>query len=260
MVAMPSVSPSTRTLAVANQKGGVGKTTTTASIGAALLEQGQRVLVVDLDPQAGLTFSLGIDPEDVEIAVGDVLLGKAQTEDALVVADAGLHLFPSNIELTHAEEVLVTRTGREQRLQVSLDKVAADYDWILIDCPPTLGILTVGALAAADLLLIPLQAETLSHRGVGQLLDTVHDVRQFVNQSLEVFGVLPTMFDARTKHARAVVDAIHETYELPIVDPPIPKTIRFAEAPAHGQTILATASSHKGAAAYRSIAEQLLAT
>lgn len=258
MVGMPSVSPTTKTLSIANQKGGVGKTTTTASVGAALVELGRRVLLVDLDPQAGLTFSLGVDPEDVGTPVGSVLLGKAAPADAVIEIEAGLHLLPANIELTHAEELLVSRTGREQRLRVSLDKIAADYDWILIDCPPTLGILTVGALTASDLLLIPLQAETLAHRGVGQLLDTVYDIRQFVNPALEIWGVLPTMFDSRTKHAHAVVEAIRETYELTIIEPAIPKSIRFAEAPAYGATILSTAKSHKGAEAYRAVARRLL--
>ncbi len=171
----------TTTLAVANQKGGVGKTTTVASLGIALVERGLRVLLVDLDPQGGLTFSLGIDPEDVELTAGDVMLGHRPVADALVVTDEGVHLLPSSIALTRAEEQLAGRTGRERRLSVALDAVAADYDWILVDCPPTLGVLTVGALAAADEVLVPLQCETLSHRGVGQLLDTIHDVQQLLN-------------------------------------------------------------------------------
>ncbi|HSI26868.1 MAG TPA: ParA family protein, partial [Aeromicrobium sp.] len=126
------------------------------------------------------------------------------------------------------------------------------------DCPPTLGVLTVGALSAADQVLIPLQAETLSHRGVGQLLDTVHDVKQFINSELQIMGVLPTMYDGRTNHAKAVLAAIEETYELPIIQPPIPKTIRFAEAPAIGRSILGTSKNHKGADAYRQVAAAML--
>lgn len=248
----------TTTMAVVNQKGGVGKTTTVASLGAAFAEQGRRVLLVDLDPQAGLTFSLGIDPEDVDITVGDVLLGTKVADDAIVVTDDGVHLLPSNITVHQAEEGLVTRTGREQRLRVALDKVLADYDWILVDCPPTLGVLTIGALSAAQRVLIPLQAETLSHRGVGQLLDTIHDVKQFINPGLQILGVLPTMFDARTRHAQNVVAAIEETYGLAVIQPSIPKTIRFAEAPAIGRSILATAGRHKGAEAYREVAKVLL--
>ena len=248
----------TTTIAVANQKGGVAKTTTVVSLGAALAELKQRVLLVDVDPQGSLTFSLGIDPEDLDVTVAEVLLGTKQAEDAIVITDDGMHLLPANITLTQAEESLIGRTGREQRLRVALDKVADDYDWILIDCPPTLGILTVGALSAAQKVLIPLQAETLSHRGVGQLLDTIHDVRQFINSSLEIMGVLPTMYDGRTKHAQNVLAAIRETYELPVVTPPIPKTIRFAEAPAIGRSVLATARTHKGAEAYRQVAAAML--
>jgi chromosome partitioning protein len=252
------MTPMTTTIAVANQKGGVGKTTTVASLGAALVEKGQRVLLVDLDPQGGLTFSLGIDPEDVDITIGDVLLGTKKADDAIVIVEDGMHLLPSNITVSQAEEALVNRTGREQRLRVALDKVADDYDWILVDCPPTLGVLTVGALSAAQQVLVPLQAETLSHRGVGQLLDTIHDVKQFINSELEILGVLPTMYDGRTNHAQAVIRAIRETYELPIVTPPIPKTIRFAEAPAIGRSILGTSKNHKGAEAYRQVAAGLL--
>lgn len=250
----------TTTIAVANQKGGVAKTTTVVSLGAALAELKQRVLLVDVDPQGSLTFSLGIDPEDLDVTVAEVLLGTKAADDAIVITDDGMHLLPANITLTQAEETLVGRTGREQRLRVALDKVIADYDWILIDCPPTLGVLTVGALSAAQQVLIPLQAETLSHRGVGQLLDTIHDVRTFINPQLEIVGVLPTMYDGRTRHAQNVLDAIRETYDLPVLAPAIPKTIRFAEAPAIGRSVLATASNSKGAQAYREVAAALVAT
>lgn len=246
------------TIAFANQKGGVAKTTSVASVGAALIEVGQRVLLVDMDPQGSLTFSLGIDPEDVDTSISEVLLGKSPVTDAIVVTDEGLHLVPATIGLAAAEESLVSMTGREQRLRVSLAKVSEEYDWILIDCPPALGVLTVGSLSAADQVIIPLQAETLSHRGVGQLLDTIHDVRQFINPQLEIRGVLATMYDGRTAHARTVLAAIEETYGLTVLEPPIPKTIRFAEAPAIGRTILSTAKSHKGAAAYREIAQVLM--
>lgn len=249
----------TTTIAVANQKGGVAKTTTVVSLGAALAELKQRVLLVDVDPQGSLTFSLGIDPEDLDVSVAEVLLGTKQADDAIVITDDGMHLLPANITLTQAEESLVGRTGREQRLRVALDKVIDDYDWILIDCPPTLGVLTVGALSAAQKVLIPLQAETLSHRGVGQLLDTIYDVRKFINPKLEILGVLPTMYDGRTRHAQNVLEAIRETYELPILTPPIPKTIRFAEAPAIGRSVLSTARTSKGAEAYRQVAAGLLA-
>ncbi len=248
----------TTTIAVANQKGGVAKTTTVASLGAAMVELGQRVLLVDLDPQGSLTFSLGVDPEELDVTVGEVLLGTAKPDEAVFVTEDGMHLMPANITLTQAEESLVTRTGREHRLRVALDKVADDYDVIVLDCPPSLGVLTIGALSAADQVLIPLQAETLSHRGVGQLLDTIHDVKQFINPSLRIAGVLPTMYDGRTKHAQNVLAAISETYDLHVIEPAIPKSIRFAEAPAIGRSVLTTARRHKGAEAYREVARSLV--
>jgi chromosome partitioning protein len=249
----------TTTLAVANQKGGVAKTTSVASLGAALAEAGQRVLLVDLDPQACLTFSLGIDPEDLELSVHQVLTKGLDAAEAILPTDDGVDLLPATIELARAEADLLTRTGREQVLRATLAEVRGGYDWILLDCPPSLGVLTVAALTAADGVLVPLQCETLSHRGVGQLLDTVHDVRRFTNAAIEVWGVLPTLYDGRTTHARTVLETISETYGLEVVEPPIPKTIKFAEAPAAGRSILSTSRSSRGAQAYREVARALLA-
>jgi chromosome partitioning protein len=248
----------TTTLAIANQKGGVAKTTTVASIGAALVERAQRVLLVDLDPQGSLTFSLGIDPENLDLSVHQVLLGEKSAGDVIIKTEDGPDLLPATIELAGAEAALLTRTGREHVLRAALEDVAHDYDWILLDCPPSLGVLTVGALSAADQLLIPLQCETLSHRGVGQLLDTVHDVRRFTNRGLQVLGVLPTLYDGRTRHARTVLETIGETYGLQVLEPAIPKTIKFAEAPAVGRSILATSRNSRGAQAYRQLAGDLL--
>jgi chromosome partitioning protein len=248
----------TTTLAIANQKGGVAKTTSVASIGAALAELGHRVLLVDLDPQACLTFSLGIDPEDLEISVHHVLTKGTDAAEVIIETEDGVHLLPATIELARAEADLLTRTGREQVLKSVLEDVEDDYDWVLLDCPPSLGVLTVAALTAAQGVLVPLQCETLSHRGVGQLLDTVHDVRRFTNRKLEVWGVLPTLYDGRTNHSRTVLETIAETYELEVVEPPIPKTIKFAEAPAAGRSILATSRTSKGAQAYREVAANLV--
>ena len=250
---------SSRVLAVANQKGGVAKTTTVASLGTALAELGQRVLLVDLDPQACLTFSLGIDPEDLELSVHHVLTKALPPNEAMATTEDGVDLLPATIELARAEADLLTRTGREYVLRTVVEDLEDDYDWVLLDCPPSLGVLTVAALTAATGVLIPLQCETLSHRGVGQLLDTVHDVRRFTNRGLEVWGVLPTLYDGRTNHARAVLDTISETYDLAVLEPPIPKSIRFAEAPAAGRSILSTSASNKGAVAYREVAANLLA-
>ena len=248
---------STRTLAIANQKGGVAKTTTVASLGAALAELGHKVLIVDLDPQACLTFSLGIDPEDLEVSVHQVLTQGMHPREVVVETDDGVHLLPATIDLARAEADLLTRTGREHVVRAALEDLDG-YDWILLDCPPSLGVLTVAALTAADGVLIPLQCETLSHRGVGQLLDTVHDVRRFTNPDLEVWGVLPTLYDGRTNHARAVLENISESYQLDVIEPPIPKSIRFAEAPAMGHSILSTTRRHRGADAYREVAANLV--
>jgi chromosome partitioning protein len=255
-----STTPVPIVLAVANQKGGVAKTTSVASIGAALAELGQSVLLVDLDPQACLTFSLGVDPEDLELSVHHVLTKGLHPSEVILHTDDGVDLLPATIELARAEADLLTRTGREHVLRSALDDLAETtaYQWILLDCPPSLGVLTVAALTAARGVLIPLQCETLSHRGVGQLLDTVHDVRRFTNRDLEVWGVLPTLYDGRTTHARTVLETISETYDLDVIEPPIPKTIKFAEAPAAGRSILATSRSSKGARAYREVAETLM--
>ncbi len=194
-----------RTIAVANQKGGVAKTTTVASLGAALSDLGRRVLVVDLDPQACLTFSLGLDPESLEISIHDVLLGRVSANMALQKTADGPDVLPSNIELAGSEAVLLTKTGREYALRAALEDLDGEYDEVLLDCPPSLGVLTINGLTAAGEVLIPLQCETLSHRGVGQLLDTVRDVQRLCNRGLVVLGVLPTLFDARTTHSREVL-------------------------------------------------------
>ena len=250
----------TTTLAVANQKGGVAKTTTVASLGVALADEGLRVLMVDLDPQSCLTFSVGLDPEQIDTSVHHVLLGEATAAEVVQKTDDGPHLIPATIDLAGAETALLMRAGREHALREALEDITREYDWVLLDCPPSLGVLTVAALSAADAVMIPLQCETLSHRGVGQLLDTIHDVRRYTNKSLRVMGVLPTLYDGRTKHARAVLDSIAHAYDVDIVEPPIPRSIRFAEAPAAGRTILRTAGSTRGAEAYRSLANNLSRT
>ena len=246
-----------RVVAVANQKGGVAKTTSVASIGASLAELGQRVLLVDLDPQACLTFSLGIDPEHLDLSVHHVITKGVDPREVIVTTEDAVDLLPATIELARAEADLLTRTGREYVIKAVLAGLD-EYDWVLLDCPPSLGVLTVAALTAASGVVIPLQCETLSHRGVGQLLDTVHDVRRFTNPTLEVWGVLPTLYDGRTNHARAVLENVSQAYELDIIEPPIPKSIRFAEAPAVGRSILATTTNSKGAKAYRAVAKALL--
>ena len=246
-------------VAVANQKGGVAKTTSVASLGAAFVELGKRVLLVDLDAQACLTFSLGVDPDEVELSINDVLVGRrVPVRDVIVSCADGLDLVPSTIELAGAEAQLLPRPGREYVLRSTLEPVRGDYDVILVDCSPSLGVLTLNALTASQGLIVPMVCEMLSHRGVGQLLDTVADVQAILNPALEVYGILPTLYDGRSNHARAVLADVGERYGIPVLSPPIPKTVRFAEAPAVGRSILTTSRRSKGAEAYREVAKSLL--
>lgn len=250
----------TRVLAVANQKGGVAKTTTVASLGAALAEEGQRVLLVDLDPQGCLTFSLGQDPDKLPVSVHEVLLGDVEPDAALVSTAEGMTLLPANIDLAGAEAMLLMRAGREYALKRALTKLATSadpFDVVIIDCPPSLGVLTLNGLTAADDVVVPLQCETLAHRGVGQFLRTVNDVQQITNPDLRLLGALPTLYDARTTHSRDVLLDVADRYSLVVLAPPIPRTVRFAEASASGSSVLA-GRKNKGAIAYRELAEALL--
>ena len=241
-----------RVLAFANQKGGVAKTTTTLSIGAALTERGRSVLAIDMDPQGALTYSMGVDPDDLDETVNDVLVRRLPVQK--VIVNKEFDLLPANIDLAGAEAVLLAKTGREYALQRAIREVLPVYDYILIDCPPSLGILTINSLTAAHGVLIPLQCEALSHRGVGQLIETVRDIRHFTNPDLELIGVIPTMYDGRSRHAREVLDDVGSRYDLPVLSPAVRKSIRFAEASQAGKSILAFAPSHPGAEAYRALA------
>ncbi len=245
-------------IALANQKGGVAKTTSVSSLGAAFGELGMKALLVDLDAQACLTFSLGVDPDAVETSIHEVLLGQAEASEAVLQVSESVDLIPATIDLAGAEAALLTRPGREFVLQSALEEVRRDYDVILLDCSPSLGVLTLGALTASTGLIIPMPCEMLSHRGVGQLLDTVRDVRKLLNKKLKVVGILPTMYDGRARHSQEVLGDVGERYDLPVLSPPIPRTVRFAEAPAIGRSVLETARRSKGAMAYREVAESLL--
>jgi chromosome partitioning protein len=176
---------------------------------------------------------------------------------AIQPTEDGVDLLPATIELAGTEAALLSRAGREYVLRTALAEVSAAYDVVLLDCSPSLGVLTLNALTAADEVIIPLQCEMLSHRGVGQLLDTIHDVQRILNPTLRVLGVLPTMFDGRTNHARAVLADVADRYDLEVLEPSIPRSVRFAEAPAAGRSVLATARRTRGADAYRVLAESL---
>jgi chromosome partitioning protein len=246
-----------RIVAVANQKGGVAKTTTVHALGAALAERGERVLAVDLDPQACLTWSVGADPADLGESLHDVLVRKLPLTG--VVHKAGdMHVVPATIDLAGAEVHLLSRTGREYQLRRALEPVIDEYDVVFIDCPPSLGILTINGLTAATEVLIPLQCEALGHRGVAQLLETVDDVRSYTNESLAVTGAVATMFDGRTRLANDVLAAVADL-GLTVVPPAIPKSVKVAEAPSASRSVLEHAPRSKAAAAYRELAANLAA-
>jgi chromosome partitioning protein len=241
----------TRTVAIVNQKGGVGKTTTAINLAAALVERQHRVLVVDLDAQGCATFWLGMDAEDVVDALH--VFGGGDPAALVHTTPDGVDLIASAIDLAGIERALVDRKGREFILRDALATIADQYDWIVLDCSPSLGIITINALTAASDVLIPLQCETLSHRGVGQLMETIEQVRQYTNPHLHVLGVVPTLYDGRTVHARAVLEDLEPRYGVTVFAP-IHRSIRFAEAPAAGRSVLATDPRSRGAQEYRALA------
>lgn len=245
-----------RVIAVANQKGGVAKTTTVHALGSALVERDRSVLLVDLDPQASLTYACAVSPDELELTIHDVMMGRAELAD-LVWETAGPDLVPSSIDLAGSEVHLLTRTGREFALRKALAPVVPRYEFVFIDCPPSLGILTINGLTAAGEVLIPMHADRLSWRGVGQFLETIDDVRSFTNPDLAVTGVVVTMFDSRTRLGREVVADVHESFGLRVLEPPIPRSVKVAEAPALGVSVLKHASSSRAATAYRELAANL---
>lgn len=244
-----------RVTAVANQKGGVAKTTSVHALAAGLVEMGRTVLAVDLDPQASLSWAMGVEPDELGQSLHDVLMGRIGPEEILYDSN-GIDLVPSSIDLAGSEVHLHTRTGREYVLQRAIAGLAERYDHVLLDCPPSLGILTVNALTAADRVVVPLRAETLSQRGVDQLRDTVGDVRRYTNPNLELAGIIITMHDSRTRLGQEVIQRLVDA-GLPVWEPPVPRTVRVAEAPARGLSVLDTAGSSKASAAYRALASRL---
>jgi chromosome partitioning protein len=246
-----------RVIAVANQKGGVAKTTTVHALGTALASQGQRVLLVDLDPQACLTYSLGIDPETLDHSIHDCFVRHIAAAD-VVVKVGDVVVLPATIELAGSEVHLLARTGREFALRKILEPIRDDYDVVLIDCPPSLGVLTITALTAADEVVIPMQCEALSQRGVAQLIETIGDVREYTNQALRIAGVIATMYDGRTNEGRRVLEEVSSRTGLTVLEPPIRRSVRFAEAPAAGRSIVEHSPKHAGAEAYRALARSLL--
>ncbi len=243
-------------IALANQKGGVAKTTTTLNLAVAFNELGHHVLAVDLDPQGNLTMSQGFNPDDVERSMFDVLVRGFPIEDVIVRAEVDLAV--SSIDLAGAELALSSMIGRERALQKALVPIRSRYDYILVDTPPSLGLLTINALTAADSVIVPVQCEYLSLRGLVQLEGTLSMIRENLNPTVEIRGILPTMFDSRTVHAREAIEMLKENFGDLVFDTRIRKTIRYAEAPVQGASVLKYDPSGPAAEAYRELAKEVL--
>jgi chromosome partitioning protein len=250
-----------RVIAVANQKGGVGKTTSTINLGAALAEYGRKVLLVDFDPQGALSVGLGVQAHELDTTIYNLLMEQDVEIDDVIreTSVEGMHLLPSNIDLSAAEVQLVTEVGREQSLGRAIKPVLDRYDVVLIDCQPSLGLLTINALACADQVLIPLACEFFSLRGVALLMDTIDKVQQRLNPDLRILGILATMFDPRTLHTREVRQRVIDAFGDLVFDSVINRTVRFPETTVAGEPITTWAPTSAGAKAYRLLAREVLA-
>lgn len=249
-----------RTIAIVNQKGGVGKTTTTVNLGASLALLGQRVLIVDIDPQGNTTSGLGIDKQALEVDSYSVLLADVPAREAIVsTVVPGLDLLPATLELAGAEIELVSATDRETRLRRGLAAVSANYDYVLIDCPPSLGLLTLNALTAASEVVIPVQAEYYALEGLSQLTQIVDRVRSALNSDLRISGVLVTMFDGRTRLAMEVLEEVSRHFPSRVFKTQIPRNVRLSEAPSYGKPVALFDAKSRGAQAYFALAREMAA-
>jgi chromosome partitioning protein len=249
-----------RTVAVCNQKGGVGKTTTTINLGAALAEFGRRVLLVDFDPQGALSVGLGIQPHELDSTVYNLLMERSVSPSEVVVKTsvAGMELLPSNIDLSGAEVQLVHEVGREFVLGGVLEPLVPDYDVILIDCQPSLGLLTVNALACADGIIVPLECEYFAMRGVALLTETIDKVSRRINPRLHLDGLLATMYDSRTLHSREVLTRVVDRFRDEVFHTVISRTVRFPDATVAGEPITNFDPASTGASSYRELAKEVL--
>ncbi|WP_365690035.1 MULTISPECIES: ParA family protein [Selenomonas] len=249
----------TKIIAVANQKGGVGKTTTSVNLAACLAEKKKKVLLVDCDPQGNASSGFGIDKSALEQTIYHVLIDNAAVADVIQKTEFKVDVLPANIELAGAEVELVAAISRETRLKKALDSIKENYDYIIIDCPPSLGLLTLNSLAAADSVLMPIQCEFYALEGVSQLMNTIELVRSNLNPNLEVEGVLMTMFDSRTKLSEQVVDEVRTNFGDTVYKTMIPRTVRLSEAPSYGEPILYYDRRSKGAEVYMKLAKEVIA-
>jgi chromosome partitioning protein len=243
-------------IAFANQKGGVAKTTSTVNLGAALREHDLRVLAIDMDPQGNLTMSQGIDTESLEKSMYDVLVHRTPIED--VIYERELDVAASTIDLAGAEMALATMIGRERALQRAIDAVRDKYDYILIDTPPSLGLLTINALTASEGVIVPVQCEYLSLRGLLQLEKTLEMIRENLNPDVHIQGILPTLFDARTHHGKESIEVLRDNFGDLVFQTVVRKTIKFAEAPVGGTSVLKYDPKGRGAESYRALAREVL--
>ncbi|MFG2653008.1 ParA family protein [Streptomyces sp. NPDC048436] len=248
-------------IAMCNQKGGVGKTTSTINLGAALAEYGRRVLLVDFDPQGALSVGLGVNPMELDLTVYNLLMERGMSADEVLLKTAvpNMDLLPSNIDLSAAEVQLVSEVARESTLQRALKPLMQDYDYIVIDCQPSLGLLTVNALTAAHKVIVPLECEFFALRGVALLTETIEKVQERLNPDLELDGILATMYDSRTVHSREVLARVVEAFDEHVYHTVIGRTVRFPETTVAGEPITTYASNSVGAAAYRQLAREVLA-
>lgn len=246
-------------IAISNQKGGVGKTTTSVNLAACLATLGKKVLLVDIDPQGNTTSGLGVNKADVHNCIYDVLINDVHPKDAIVETNvSGLSIIPATIQLAGAEIELVHTISREQRLKKSLHLIKQNYDYILIDCPPSLGILTINSLTAADSVLIPIQCEYYALEGLSQLLNTIRLVQKHLNTTLQIEGVLLTMLDARTNLGIQVIEEVKKYFQQKVYQTIIPRNVRLSEAPSHGQAIITYDSRSKGAEVYLELAKEVI--
>lgn len=247
-------------IAIANQKGGVGKTTTAINLSSALCFAGAKVLVVDMDPQGNATSGLGVELSDDCASIYDVIIGRADAKSTIRATKVdNLDIIPGNINLSAAEVELVTEMSRETKLKKALSGVAGDYNIVMIDCPPSLGLLTINSLTAADSVLIPLQCEYYAMEGLGQLLNTVRLIRESLNEDLELEGILLTMYDPRNNLSKEVQKEVEEYLSDSIFNTVIPRNVRLSEAPSFGQSIIEYDIKSKGAASYIELAKEMLA-
>lgn len=248
-----------KTIAIANQKGGVGKTTTTVNLGACLAALGKKVLIIDIDPQGNTTSGLGISKADVNNCIYDVLINDVEPKDAILETKvANLYTLPATIQLAGAEIELVPTISREVRLKKAIATVKKQFDYILIDCPPSLGMLTINSLTAADSVIIPIQCEYYALEGLSQLLNTIRLVQKHLNTSLQIEGVLMTMFDARTNLAIQVVEEVKKYFQQKVYTTVIPRNVRLSEAPSHGEPIIIYDPRSKGAEVYAELAKEVI--